>query len=87
MLKKSLMLGAALALAASSLSAPSFGEGGVIKVNAPIDHQFKFGAKRPKHRSEKQTAWYCYTPGGTCYVPYLGGCCCQFWWGYYCGTT
>lgn len=82
-----LLLGATMALLALGSTSPSFGDSGLIKVNAPMDHQFKFGAKKPKYQSYKQTAGICYTPGGWCVVPSFGFCYCCFFNGCWNGAT
>jgi hypothetical protein len=62
-----------------------------LKASLGADHKLHFGPKVSKFQSHKQTTWWCYTPAGTCQVPFLGGCCCSFWngfgWVQYCGNT
>ncbi len=63
----------------------------VEKASAPVDHQLRFGKKKQRNQSFPQTAWLCFTPGGSCNVPFLGPCCCTFWngfgWVQLCGST
>lgn len=59
----------------------------ISKVSAPADHQLRFGPHVSKHQSRPQTAWVCFTPGGSCNVPGLGFCYCCFPWGCYNGHT
>jgi hypothetical protein len=80
-----LLLGAAMALLALGSTSPSFGDSGLIKVNAPMDHQFKFGAKKPKRQSGPETAWICQTPVSWCHLWMSNGigtpCHCWGVWG------
>ena len=77
---RTLLTGAVVAFLALGVASSSYGESGILKVNAPIAHQLKlFGVKKPKNQSTPQTAWVCQTPGFWCtyFTPsWVGAACC-----------